>query len=100
MSYGANEAVEIAEDEYREQCADLIALRAAALVAARDMGRAEAISVLAERLRTENEAGGDPSGIVSIENVFPSPSKVAPRDQIAAIASELKVAARDAAESL
>lgn len=100
MSSGSNDAVKDAEDQYREECAVLIAHRAAALVAAHDMGRAEAVSALAEWLRAENEVGGDPSGVLSIENVFPSPRKEVPHAQVVAIASELMDAARHAAESL
>ncbi len=100
MGYGSNEAVKIAEDDYREECAEIISHRAAALVGAGDMGRIDAISALAEWLRKENEAEGDHSGVLSIENVFPSPSKVVPYAQVIAIAAELMDAARDAADSL
>lgn len=100
MGYGSNVAVTIAEDDYREDCAEIISHRAAALVGAGDMGRTAAISALAEWLRNENDAGGDLSGVLSVENVFPSPSRVVPPAQVIAIAAELMDAARDAADSL
>lgn len=100
MSYGSNEAVEDAEDGYREHCAKLIAQSAAQLVAAGDMGRIEAIEEVTEWLRREGEAEGDVTGVVAIENEFPSPSKATSRTQVAAIASELLDAARAAADTL
>ena len=75
MNYGSNEAVENAEDEYREHCARLIAQNAAQLVAAGDMGRIDAIEKVTEWLRREGQAEGDVTGVASIENEFPSPSK-------------------------
>ena len=100
MSYGANEAVEDAEREHRDRCAILIAQKAAQLVAARDMGRDAAIAVVTEWLRREGEADGDVTRVMAIENELPSPSKEAPPSQVAAIASELLEAARDAAAAL
>lgn len=100
MSYGSNGAVEDAEGEYREQCAEAIAQHAAQLVAARDMDRASAISAATEWFRRECEAAGDVTGVVSIENHLPAPSRAAPSKQVAAIASELMDAARDAADTL
>ncbi|TCG01100.1 hypothetical protein BZM26_10150 [Paraburkholderia strydomiana] len=100
MSYGSNEAVEDAQDDYRERCANLIAQHAAQLVAARNMGRPEAIEAATEWLRREGEAVGDVTGVAAIENEFPVPSKTSPRSQVAAIASELLDAARDAADTL
>ncbi len=100
MGYGSNGAVEDAEDDCREEKAELIAYKAATLVAAGDMGRAEAIVALAEWLSRENEADDDLSGVLSIENIFPAPSKSMPRSQVIAIASELMDAAREAADSL
>jgi hypothetical protein len=100
MSYGSNEAVEGAEGEYREHCAKLIAQSAAQLVAAGDMGRNEAIKAVAEWLRKDREAVGDVTGVATIENVFPSPSKASPGNQVSAIASELLNAVREAADNL
>ena len=100
MSYGSNEAVEKAEEDYREECASMIATRAAALVAVGDMSRKNAISALKEWILRENEAAADPSGVLSIENVFPSPSKPASPSQIRAIAFELMDASHDAADCL
>lgn len=100
MSYGSNEAVENAEDDYRENCVKLIAQNAAQLVAAGDMGRIEAIEVVTNWLRLEGEAEGDMTGVAAIENEFPSPSKVMPRSKVAAIAHELLDAAREAADNL
>lgn len=100
MSYGSNEAVENAEEDHREECASIIATRAAALVAAGDMSRLDAISALQDWLLREKEASTDPSGVLSIENVFPSPSKSASSSQIRAIAFELMDASRDAADCL
>lgn len=100
MGIGSSIAVEDAEDECREDCANLIAQKAAALVAARDMGRDEAIEKIAEWLRLEREADGDETGTLAIENELPSPSKKMPDKQVAAIAAELLDAAQDAAASL
>lgn len=96
MSYGSNEAVKAAEDDCREQRAQLIALRAAELVAARNMGRAEAIEQAAAWDRREQAADGDLSGVAAVENTFPVPSKASPTAQVKAIAVELLDAARDA----
>ena len=71
MSYGANQDVNDAEDDYREECVHLIAEKAAALVAAQDMSRKDAIKTLTECVRQENEAEGDVTGVLSIENQFP-----------------------------
>lgn len=100
MSVGSTIAVEEAEDKFREECAHLIAQKAAGLVAAQDMSREEAIQKIAEWLRQEGEAEGDETGTLSIENVFPSPSKAAPPNQVAAITFELLEAAREAADTL
>lgn len=100
MGIGSTIAVQEAEDEFREKCAHLIAQKAAGLVAAGDMGRKEAIQKIAEWIRQEGEAEGDETGTLSIENVFPSPSKVAPPNQVAAITFELLEAAREAADTL
>jgi len=100
MSYGANQAVDDAADEYREKYAQLIARIAAELVAARDMGRQEALAQATEWVRNEQEADGDATGVVAIENTFPSASKVQPSAQVAAIAIELLEAARNSADTL
>jgi len=100
MSYGSNEAVEAAEDDYREQCAVLIAQTAAKLVAARDMGREEAISVATEWIRAENEADHDETGVSAALVEHPSASKIVSTPQIKAIAVELMDASREAADSL
>lgn len=94
MSFGSNDAVEDAEEDYREECAKLIAQKAAELVAARDMSREDAIKKVSEWLHNEAAAEGDVTGTLAIENEFPSPSKASPRAQVAAIASELLDAAR------
>ena len=100
MSYGSNEAVQEAEDRYREEQGNFIAEKAAELVAAGDMSREEAIEKVAEWLRVENEAEGDVTGVIGIENEFPKPSKTMPRNQVLAIASELMDAAQDASGDL
>lgn len=100
MSIGSNEAVDDATDAYKEQCAQLIARTAAELVAARDVGRDEAIAMATEWVRKEQEAEGDPTGVVAAENEFPFASKSSPSAQVAAIAAELLDAARDAADEL
>lgn len=100
MGYGSNEGVEDAEDDYRERCAQQIAHHAARLVAARDMERADAIKEITEWMHRESEAAGDVTGTAAIENKFPAPSRVAPADQVAAIASQLLDAAREAADTL
>lgn len=100
MGFGSNIAVENAEADYREDCANLIAEKAAGLVAARDMGREEAIQKIVEWLRQEIVADSDETGTMAIENDFPSPSKAMPRRQIVAIAAELLDAARNVAADL
>ncbi|QEZ48793.1 hypothetical protein [Cupriavidus oxalaticus] len=100
MSYGSSEAFQDGQDEYRENCANLIAQDAAKLVAAHDMSRPEAIKQVTEWLRREGEATGDVTGVAAIENKFPFPSKPVPQGQVAAIAVELLDAARDAADTL
>lgn len=100
MGYGSNCAVEDADDEYREQCAQLIAKEAARLVAATDMSRSDAIQSATEWLRRENEAEGDLTQVASIENELPEPSLTAPSKQVNAIALELLDDARDAANTL
>lgn len=100
MSYGSNEAVDNADDNYREKCVQLIAQRAAELVATRNMGRKEAIAAAAEWLRNEQAADFDSTGVVASENVLPSPSKTPPVNQVAAIRDELLDAASDAADDL
>lgn len=100
MSHGSNEAVNDAEDAYREQCAQLIARTAAELVAARDVGREEAIAMATEWLRNEQAADGDPTGVIAAENAAPLPSKARPSAQVAAIAAELLEAARDAVDEM
>lgn len=100
MSYRSNQAVENAQEEYREKCANLIALEAAKLVAARDMGRPEAIAAVTEWLRAEGVAAGDADVGSVIAHKFPFPSKSVPPSQVAAIAAELLDAARDAADTL
>jgi hypothetical protein len=100
MSYGSNGAVEDAEDDYKEQCAQLIAETAAKLVAARDMSRSDAIKAATEWVRRENEAEGDLTQVASIENELPEPRLAASLKQVNAIASELLDAAREAADTL
>ena len=100
MSYGSNGAVEDAENEYKEQCAQLIAETAARLVATRDMSRSDAIEAATEWVRRENEAEGDLTQVAFIENEFPEPSSAAASKQINAIALELLDDAREAADTL
>lgn len=100
MSYGANEAVEDAEDEYGESCTDLIAQKAAELVAAGDMSREDAIDAAASWLRQEDEADGDETGVAGVECQEPIPSKKSPANQVAAIKAELLEAAEAAAASI
>lgn len=100
MSYGSNGAVEDAENDYKEQCAQLIAKTAAALVAARDMPRSDAIKAATDWVRQEIEAVGDVTQVASIENEFPEPSLAAPRKQLNAIELALLDAAREAADTL
>lgn len=99
MSYGSNEAVKDAEEAYRDECAQLVAEKAAQLVAAGDMGRAPAVEQSAEWLRQEGEAESDETGTLAVENTPPSPSKVKPTAQVTAIAAELLDDARDAVAS-
>lgn len=100
MSYGANEAIDGAEEEYREDCADLIAQRAAELVAAGDMGRDEAIDAVASWLRMEHEAGSDVTGVAGVECQEPKPSRKSPAKQVAAIKDELFESAEAAAANI
>jgi hypothetical protein len=100
MSFGSSHAVQMEEDRHREKLAEIIASRAAALVAARDMGRAEAIEVAKESVRRDQEEDSDVTGTLAVENEYPTPSKIMPSDQIARIKSELMDAAQEAAEDL
>lgn len=100
MSYGANEAVEDAEDQYKEECAQLVARVAAEQVASRGCGREEAIEKAIEWLRNEQSAEGDVTGSKGIEIASPAARKSAPGPQVAAIANELLEAARDAVDDL
>lgn len=100
MGFGSNEAVMHGEDEFREQCAQLIANVAAKLVAARDMGRTAAIAQASEWLRKVQFAHDDPTGTIAANNAFPDPSDEASRAQVKAIAAELLAAARASAATL
>lgn len=100
MANGRNDAVEYQQDLHRERLADVIASRAAYLVAARDMGRQEAIKVAMESVRRDQEEGNDVSGTLGIENEYPAPSKMMPPGQVARIKDELMDLAREAAEDL
>ncbi|WP_257739416.1 hypothetical protein [Burkholderia glumae] len=100
MSYGANQGVKEDEEEYRDRVANEIAHQAAALVACGDYTRTGAIRVVTEWHREEAAASGDVTGVRSIENRFPLPSRSAPKAQVDAIAAELLDAARDAADTL
>lgn len=97
MSYGANEAVEAAEDAYREECADWIAQKAAELVAARDMTRTDAIEKAANLLRQDNDADADMTGVAAVEVESIEPSRKASKEQVDAIKAELMDEAREAA---
>ncbi|OJW46206.1 MAG: hypothetical protein BGO63_03810 [Candidatus Accumulibacter sp. 66-26] len=100
MSYGANEAVEDAENDCRKDYAELIAQKAAELVAAGDMGRDEAIEAAAKWLRQEHDADNDPTGVAGVECQEPMPSKTSPPHQVAAIKAELIEAAEEVAGSI
>lgn len=100
MSYGSNEAVEEAEDEYRENCAQRIAQIAAERVACGDASREDAIKQAAEYILNERAAESDPTGVIAAENTFPHSSKKCPPKQVTAIANELLEDARDAASNL
>ncbi len=93
-------AVEGAEEQHREDCARLIARAAAPLVAAGDMGRVKAVQAATEWVRRESEAEGDVTGVIAVENKFPTPSKEVDSKQIAAIEHKLMDAARAAADTL
>lgn len=98
MGIGSTLAVEEAEDEYRDKCADWIGANAAGLVAPRDMGRADAIKMAADSLRQEIDADTDVTGVAAVQVDHVEPSRSAPPAQVAAIKAELMDAARDAAE--
>jgi len=91
MSCGSSEAVEDAEDEYREVVAGLIARHAAELVAARDMSREAAIAAAVEHQRYCQEAERDPTGTIATleEAQRIQPSREISEKQIKAIAEEL-----------
>lgn len=93
-------SVEDANDQYKEDCADEIATRAAKLVASRDMGHTEAIQAATEEMRQENAASNDITGVLSTMIDWTNPSKETPQAQINAIKLKLMDAARDAAETL
>ncbi|WP_139070601.1 hypothetical protein [Aeromonas hydrophila] len=97
---GSTLAVQEDEAQHRGKCAEFIAQTAAELVAARDMGREEAIGVATDYLRQSSEADGDVTGVIALENKLPTPSRNMPPAQVAAIASELLGAAQDAADNL
>jgi len=100
MGYGSTVAVEEAEEEYREACAELIEKGAAKLVGARDMTRRQAIEAETEALRQEIEADNDVTGVLGTMLNPPVPSKPIPAAQARAIGRELRDAAGDAAETL
>ncbi len=97
MSLGSTVAVEEAQEDYREECADWIAQKAAELVAARDMGRTEAIEKATDLLRQENDAEADTTGVAAVEVEQIEPSRKASTAQVAAIKAELMDEAREAA---
>ena len=93
--------LEAAEDEYKNEMAQLIANGAAALVAARDCSREEAIDRVAQYYYYLKEAENDPTKTIeySDEAQFPHPSKKTPtKKQIEAIALELIELAEDAVD--
>lgn len=100
MSFGSNEAVEIEEARHRERLGDVIASRAAYLVAARDMGQGEAIKVAKASVVRDQEEGSDPTGTLAIENEYPAPSKMMSAAEVAAIKSKLMESAQEAAEDI
>ena len=100
VSYSANEAVEMAEEESEKKAVSFVAHEAARYVAAGDMGRNEAVIKVTNYLRLEAEADGDVTGTVGVENVLPEPSTEAPDYQVRAIAAELMASAREAVEAL
>lgn len=100
MANGRNDAVEIEEENFREKQAEFIAKTAAALVAAGDETRENAIEKATEFLRDSGQADADLTGTLEAELSFPRPSKNAPDAQVREIARELMDAARDAADDL
>lgn len=98
MSIGSTLAVEDGEDQYRTDAAKFIAEKAALLVASGDMGPKQAIETVTNFLRSQSQ--DDPTGIASIENQLPSPSKSMPDNQVAALEAKLMDAAQIAANSL
>lgn len=99
MGYGSTVAVEEAEDEYRDACAERIENDAAKLVGAGDMTRGQAIEAATESLRQEIEADNDDTGALATMLNPPVPSKPIPAAQAGAIGRELRDAAGDAAET-
>ena len=100
MGYGSNQGVEDANADYREACAGVIARGAAELVAARDMERQDAIDAMTEWVRRNSEALNNATGMIAVENRYPSPSKAVPPAQALVIARELLELARNAADTL
>ena len=99
MGYGSIVAVEEAEEEYREACAEHIEKGAAKLVGARDIARQHAIEAETEALRQEIEADNDVTGTLATMLTPPIPSRRIPPAQVKAIGQELRSAAVDAAET-
>lgn len=99
MGMGSTLAVEEAEKNYREQCAQTIAWMSAQYVAAGDMDRHTAVPTVAEEVRRQQREINDETGVEGVNNVLPPPSKVAPANQVTAIMHELMDAAREAAET-
>jgi len=97
---GSTLAVQDGEEQCRNENAKIIATEAARLVAAGDMGRPEAINTVANHFRSSSEAMGDETGVCALQNPLPTPSREAPRAQVAAIAAELLPDAQQAAETL
>lgn len=100
MANGRNDAVEMEEDSYREQCGNVILDIAAKLVAAGDMGRDDAIRAGVEWLRASRAADDDVTGTLAANLVFPAPSKEAPAEQVHQIKQELSDKAHEAAEDV
>ena len=100
MSIGSNLAVEMGEEDHREKLAEIIANRAAKVVAAGDMGRPQAITEAKESVRRDQEEDHDVTGVLGVMNTPLTPSKQAPAHQVAQIQSELMDAAREAADDL
>lgn len=100
MANGRNDAVEMEQDKYREECGNVILDIAAKLVAAGDMTRQDAIQAGVDWITANREADNDSTGTLAANIEFPAPSKPSTEEQLYRIKQELNDAAHEAAGDL